>query len=932
MHVSSSTHSSPQTLDTEEPPRAKVKMDITSLSTVSEESSEGEPDSDCAQRKLSTVPANQNAEEVELTSDSPAEVEQSTIQDEGGLDSTTSSRTEDSDQSANHDTEEAELTNPDRTDMEQTANHNAGEPEKSVNETSPADRAVHPQLALLRTENADSFDIEEIHSSEDDVVLLRSSRNADLSRTVSQQSDSSGFAEEPSSDSCLSLKVQESSDSCDSETTVTSHPSQDLATPIATDQPAFALLTGDTGDMGDTQSKEDSKDTPDHAITDIIPQYSAHHLPKNQSISSSEQQSSSAAGQIRETVDIQKSEPDEGQLSQTSPRAPSLEQNRSESLDLELSRPRSAESPDFFSDSSESSLIPAPPSPVLSALKRAKLQQRSPGGGRGRLRCVPLQRSSSLPTTVVSSVRIQLGRGRSSCSQPQYTRKPQPGEETDGRAASHAPLKAIPRHLMTTSRSVCSSPPSEWQMGSSSPAWSTQSVPELYANSHQHHHPHPQQQSSYQHPPPVSYPPVPPHSYPYATPYGSLPNLFSPQSPVLPSYPNYPPHSTSDHPTLSFGHGTPHSSWFGGSSSSLHSPNTANFSSFSSLSHGTPSPSMSGYGSYTHLHHPGPHAHLFMSDIPPPPLHPPQPALGAHPSSLYGAFSPEAFPLHHPVSSSEMQLRRVLQDIRGTLHSLGQSRFGAADALPERRDPASSQSVSELLLKRRSLNAFRSQMMELELSIVREQAQVYRLLSPTDRLEVEQLQRLRTAVREELQELEQQLEERLMELTPPTRTSLEHGSSEERLSSACALRAMEPVSDLLREQLLLQSELSYHSNSVSPASSRCCSPIRRTPTPGTGVYRASISITPAPPPRVAGVIPQPHTLQDREDTPTDQGQSREAAATPTEQGRSQEAAATPPLNNLQQLIREIRQSVAEEVRREIYSELLASVSPAKPPL
>lgn len=286
-------------------------------------------------------------------------------------------------------------------------------------------------------------------------------------------------------------------------------------------------------------------------------------------------------------------------------------------------------------------------------------------------------------------------------------------------------------------------------------------------------------------------------------------------------------------------------------------------------------------------------------------------------------FSPEALLPPHSISSSEMQLRRVLQDIRGTLHSLGQSGFGAPDVLSERRAalPASPQSMAELLLKRRSLNAFRSQMMELELSLVREQTQVYRHLSPSDRLEVEQLQRLRTAVREELQELEQQLEERLLELSPSAHTGLQQGSSEDNLSSTSALRAMEPVSDLLREQLLLQSELRYHSNTGSSASSCCSSPLRRTPTPGAGPYRSSISITPLPPPRPSGESPQPRPP---EDMPTEtKAPPTETITTPTE------TTATPTVDNLQQLIREIRQSMAQEIRQEIYSELLASITPSK---
>lgn len=227
--------------------------------------------------------------------------------------------------------------------------------------------------------------------------------------------------------------------------------------------------------------------------------------------------------------------------------------------------------------------------------------------------------------------------------------------------------------------------------------------------------------------------------------------------------------------------------------------------------------------------------------------------------------------------------------------------------------------------------------MDLELAIIRQQAPVYNHLSPADRLELEQLQSLRSAVREELQELEQQLEDRLMELTHRTQhRGLHRDCSVESLSTASALRAMEPVSDLLREQLFLQSEIGSdrHSSYTNP-SPRSVSPVREDQGGGDGkqkqgMYRASINITPAPPPR-----PNVHTEEIEEEERASDGAALAAGggggrgeAPEVEEGAAGEVR----VDSLQQLIREIRESVAQEVRREIYSELLAAVSPQSSPL
>ncbi|XP_008563013.1 PREDICTED: sperm-specific antigen 2 homolog, partial [Galeopterus variegatus] len=108
----------------------------------------------------------------------------------------------------------------------------------------------------------------------------------------------------------------------------------------------------------------------------------------------------------------------------------------------------------------------------------------------------------------------------------------------------------------------------------------------------------------------------------------------------------------------------------------------------------------------------------------------------------------------------------------------------------------------ELQVMRWSLNLFRTQIMDLELAMLHQQTMVYHHMTEEERYEVDQLQSLRNSVRMELQDLEQQLEERLLGLEEQLHAG--RGSSPFRSS---ALVGMYGITELMQERSYLKSQL-----------------------------------------------------------------------------------------------------------------------------
>ncbi|KAB0366044.1 hypothetical protein FD754_010200, partial [Muntiacus muntjak] len=807
----------------------------------------------------------------------------------------------------------------------------------STPEKEPCPPLLIPSIRNIMAQQKDSFEMEEVQSTEGEAphvptayqLGLNKSKRDQLLRTASQHSDSSGFAED--STDCLSLnhlQVHESlqamgssADSCDSETTVTSF-AEDLVTPTAQDQPYF------------NESEEESLTCPqmegEKAAVVAEKRSDGQDFLQCQTVENiAHQRSTWSAGD--HVTEITKRKED---VSAAQPvellREASAESDVDKSSECEyvqytthhiLKSLASIEAKCDEKGAENTAGSPSSVDRVNTALQRAQMKVCSLSTqrvGRSLIKSkdlfkqrylfakagYPLRRSQSLPTTllspvrVVSSVNVRLSPGKETrCSPPSFTYKYTPEEEQrlekgasehDGQSSVTSTIFISPTPGKREAAGPSEAPRSEERRQRGSPAWPLSAAA-------------PATQSAC-----------------------SLHSL--------------------------------HAEW-------QERPLCEHMRTLSSHS----VPSVSGA------------------------------ACGAFPASLGCPYSHRhASPYRacslNPPSAMEMQLRRVLHDIRNSLQNLSQypmmrgPDLAAAPYSTQKSSvlPLYENTFQELQVMRRNLNLFRTQMMDLELTMLRQQTMVYHHMTEEERYEVDQLQSLRNAVRMELQDLELQLEERLlgleeqlrpMHVPPPFRPSALMGMcgsrSADNLSCPSPLNVMEPVTELMREQSYLKSELglghgemgfeippgesseSVFSQATSESSSVCSGPSHASRTgvppvdsvgkpkthlvPSKKLFRASVALTPTAPSRTGSVQTPPDVESSEEVGATEETSEAVGPKSEVEEGHgkvsllpaAEEVHKNVEQDELQQVIREIKESIVGEIRREIVSGLLAAVSSSK---
>uniref|UniRef100_H9G7T8 ITPR interacting domain containing 2 n=1 Tax=Anolis carolinensis TaxID=28377 RepID=H9G7T8_ANOCA len=773
----------------------------------------------------------------------------------------------------------------------------------SAMDKEPCAPVANPSIVNLMLQQKDSFEMEEIQSTEGEIphttntgqLALIKTKKDQLLRSASQHSDSSGFAEDSSTDCFLLNQLQgheslqamgSSADSCDSETTVTSY-SEELKTPIAEQEPYFNELDEEKFLLEVEQQKREMV----LEVNAEEVQKTLERATKSQGIAEfcsaefARRKEESSAWEAE--ADVLEEDSEESDVDQNS------EQEFLPYKTHHILKPMSS-----FESSSSS---PSSAERITVALQRA---QRRIGGssdsraGRNLLKSkdllfkqrhriadlgYPLRRSQSLPTTllspvrVVSSVNVQLAPGKQTlCGPPSFTYKYDTPEEIENKEKEEEekPISEV----------------------NSSPPRCTSTL--FIAPSSHRRTP----------------------SHPAANKVTDEPCRSRIQSCPL----HLPTRMTQSSCSLHSLH-----------SDCLERPLCAHMRTLSTHSiPSTPGSSCSGL---------------------------PSPFGCSHSLRHFG--HPHQFPTMNPVSTVEMQLRRVLHDIRGSLQNLSQNAVMrnhdvTATSYSTQRSsilPLYENTFQDLQVVRRNLNLFRTQMMDLELAMLRQQTRVYQHMTEEERYEADQLQSLRKSVRMELQELEMQLEERLLSLEDQLRTM--HVSSPfrqqtlmgmygcrstENLSCPSPVNVMEPVSELIREQSYLKSELgmglgepgietspeaTFDHGGNSDTSSVCSSQASRKAAAhsseikpklhGKRVYRACVALMPSPPARAG--TEQPPECSEKQ-LMSEEEQKLEKTPGVEEIQRSVEN------DELQQVIREIKESIVGEIRREIVSGLLAAVS------
>ncbi|KAM9031823.1 protein ITPRID2 isoform X2 [Sarcophilus harrisii] len=803
----------------------------------------------------------------------------------------------------------------------------------STSDKEPCVPIPNPSIKNIMISQKDSFEMEEVQSTEGETphvsatcqLGLTKLKRDQLLRSASQHSDSSGFAEDSSTD-CLSLnhlQVHEplqamgsSADSCDSETTVTSL-GEDLITPSAKDQPYFndseeesLMHLRERKEKIETTVEEIKLDNQNLLICENIQSKGSKQIVPNQ------------GGHVIESEDDLP--PGE---SLTLLRAASAESDVDKNNDYEFTQYtthhilKSLASIEGKYDhlSSEKNIgSPSSIDRVNVALQRAQMKVcnlSDPRVGRSLIKSkdllkqrylfaksgYPLRRSQSLPTTllspvtVVSSVNVRLSPGKESrCSPPSFTFKYTPEEEQE---LENEIIEQDSHSLVKSTLFISPSVKKET---------SQCEINKLMEESN--------------------------HSR-------TCNHLYIP-APISQS-------TCSLHSV--------HSDW-------QERPLCEHMRTLSTHS----VPNMSGASCCA--------------------IGPPLVCPYSHRLSNYSYRSCSV----NPPSAIEMQLRRVLHDIRNSLQNLSQYPVMRGHDLATSTPYATQRSsilplyentFQELQVMRRSLNLFRTQMMDLELAMLRQQTMVYQHMTEEERYEVDQLQSLRNSVRMELQELELQLEERLLGLEEqlrtlhvtspyrsPTLMGMYGSRSADNLSCPSPLNVMEPVTELMQEQSYLKSELglglgelgfeippaesseSVFSQATSDSSSVCSGPSRanrktgvistdsankaKTHLPSKKVFRASVALTPTAPSRMGSVQTPPAPENSEEIGVAEEATESVEPKSEMEQKlenvpvlpASEESQKNVEHDELQQVIREIKESIAGEIRREIVSGLLAAVS------